>query len=1138
MYIPALTLLAALSSHAAAPATVLEHHVEVSVDSGRRLKQSVTWTVRIDDPAACAAGVLAPPGLDGAADGEAMVLEDVLIVPPTAASGDTFTLTMERRDGRGSHSGWMESAPELPVDLTTLTVSAPGWVPLTVWADPRGTPDYAISSRTRKVTMTWRDLEEGEAAQAAWSTYERWDDAGADLVADLDGKLASKPDLGRALAGDIEGIGVGGIVERVFDHVELEPGPPGSWSDARGALDVANARSGRAVDRGVLILSMLKIAGFDAVPGVFRPSTDNAFPVTVPAPSLLPHPMIVVRTKRGTVYVDPAAERTAVPARPASMLGATVWEPGTMPLALPETGIVDGHVLVSSAVSITDDGKARWSSTLTAKGAATEYLRQLLGPLDEAGREEAIRRLIVQGRPDLGRISMSTNGISKIREALTITVSGTDEAAMVTTPYGLRGEIPPVMAPGLASWLPPNLQVEEQVMVSPPSLITILASRVAPSAFQPEALVARRYDRDGARSVLTVEVQRPYRATSPSIDAMATSFLEEQATGGVELLLFNPASNTVVKALQNTPELGEADKAVLTAQLWWAGENDKKAEKTLLKAVKTVGFEPLLEGVVSFAEPNDPRPWDALLAVAEENSAWRIRVVEGMERAGLHRRAWLTSVPMQKDLDADVRLRALLLADRLQGAPPDQEDTEARGAWRDPMGMLAEAEAAAKELPDTPSQGDPRILFRQAEWALELGEMARAEALLDAVNDTGGGGPHVEALRAIAAAKSGVPKDEVTRLIGEAVEAAPTNPEVIDIAAAATAAVGATGPAKDYALTAARIANDDPILWDTAAQRALAAADLGTAVYAARRASDLEPDDKSRSKTLRSLASLLGDQQMAEVGASRSGVPLPAGFPPSLDERMRDAPPEALLGTLDVAEDDVMAEPRLLAMRAQMRIDAGHLDEGARDGMALAQGYSWKEGWALAFAATSGRQYSTVLRKQLDGAAVDQVTAQAVRMEYGLVTGSPDPQRDARRLADDPRAGALLGVVSSPRTSADGIEGWPADVPAPTGAAPKGYRTNRVLGAHPSVAAWSSADAAVAVVRVGAITGILPPPLSQLYTMQPQPLERLDNGGQVVRLDGGVMPLYAAVAFDGAEEVYGLGFSQESAKRALSDALP
>jgi hypothetical protein len=50
-------------------------------------------------------------------------------------------------------------------------------------------------------------------------------------------------------------------------------------------------------------------------------------------------------------------------------------------------------------------------------------------------------------------------------------------------------------------------------------------------------------------------------------------------------------------------------------------------------------------------------------------------------------------------------------------------------------------------------------------------------------------------------------------------------------------------------------------------------------------------------------------------------------------------------------------------------------------------------------------------------------------------------------------------------------------------------------------------------------------------------VERLDGGGQVLRLDGGVIPLYAAVAVDGQQEVFGYGFTVEGAKLALRAGL-
>jgi hypothetical protein len=89
----------------------------------------------------------------------------------------------------------------------------------------------------------------------------------------------------------------------------------------------------------------------------------------------------------------------------------------------------------------------------------------------------------------------------------------------------------------------------------------------------------------------------------------------------------------------------------------------------------------------------------------------------------------------------------------------------------------------------------------------------------------------------------------------------------------------------------------------------------------------------------------------------------------------------------------------------------------------------------------------------------------------------------------------------------------------------------------PGVVAYSHPEAARAVVRVSTVTGLVPPPVGLLYTASPQVLERLADGGQVIRLEGGVIPLYAAVTIDGAEEVYGFAFTVEGAKRALADAL-
>jgi len=1121
MLVALISLVAAL----AAPATILEHDVEVRVDYRRQLTETITVTLRVDDPAACAAGVFVPPGLDGAADGAAMVLEDVLIVPPDVQEGDTFRLQAQHRGPRGFHSGVMRSAPDLPVESARLEVSVPTSQQLSVWADPGANPTYEISRRTRTVRMTWSGSEAMPAA--AWSTYADWQGASDELSASLDGKMATKPELGRDVAADLEGLGVGGITERAFQRVQLDGGPPGTWADARSAVEVSEARSGTAAERGVLLIALLRIAGFDAQPGLFRPAGGVGFPSTVPAPALLTRPMVVVTTKRGIVYVDPAAERASVPDRPASMLGATVWAPGQLPFTLPDTGIVDGRVTVTTTVTVAGDGSAAWSSSVSSTGAATEYLRQLLAPLDDAGRGEALGRLVMQGRPGIERLQVSTSGVTRSDQPLTLTVSGFDKEALTTVGFGLRGVVAPTLAPAMAGWLPSNLAVDETVTIAPPPALTLLGSRTAPSAFQPEAMVSRLYSRNGPKANLQIDVQRPYRQSTPAQDKAARDFLATQASQGTELLLFTAASKATEKGLMASPELSDAEKVVLAAQLWWSVGNERKALKTLKKGMVSTGFDALLAGLADVAQPGDDRPWDALLELAEENPAQQVAVAVAMEEAGLYRRAWLASGPHQGASDPQVALTALLLAERLQGPPPDASDEEAAALWTQPADLLARAAELAPE--------DPRVRIRLAELALEGGETAKAQSIVDELVDSGTGGGAAIALGALASAQSGIPKDEVTSKIEEAVRKDPTNPEVIGLAARATAEVGAVEEGLAYSLTAARIGGNDPQLWEDASERALAASDLGTAVYAMEVASDLDPDNARRARRLADLARLALDKSAYETGMARAGREIAGEWPPSLDARMRDAPADALLGLLDVAEEEVAAEPRLLAMRAQLRIDAGRLDEGARDGMYLAGKFAWPEGWALAYAGTVGRQYSSALQRALDDAANNQSTAQAVRMEVGLIAGSSDPLRDARTLGDA-RANTLLSAVSDPAAAAAATEGWPEGLSDPSAAAPGGYRTNRALGSAEGVVAHSNANGQVAVVRVGTITGLLPPPLSQLYSVDPQPIERLSNGGQVVRLVGGVAPLYAAIAFDGEQEVYGLGFSAQAAKRALSDA--
>src|SRR5690606_11773138 len=148
---------------------------------------------------------------------------------------------------------------------------------------------------------------------------------------------------------------------------------------------------------------------------------------------------------------------------------------------------------------------------------------------------------------------------------------------------------------------------------------------------------------------------------------------------------------------------------------------------------------------------------------------------------------------------------------------------------------------------------------------------------------------------------------------------------------------------------------------------------------------DLAPHDPQLGEALRQVATWHQDQEAAALGAAR----VPGGGRPQwlsgLDALLTDAPPDALLAILQHHEDEVIANARWLATRAQLRLDAGLLDGAARDGVLLATRHDDPRGAGLAFAATAGRLWSSTGFDALDS-AVHLPSVRAVRMEYALIT--------------------------------------------------------------------------------------------------------------------------------------------------------
>jgi len=188
------------------------------------------------------------------------------------------------------------------------------------------------------------------------------------------------------------------------------------------------------------------------------------------------------------------------------------------------------------------------------------------------------------------------------------------------------------------------------------------------------------------------------------------------------------------------------------------------------------------------------------------------------------------------------------------------------------------------------------------------------------------------------------------------------------------------------------------------------------------------------------------------------------------------------------------------------------------------------DGVALAFAATAGRIYSTGQVAQLDRAALADPTARGLRMEYRLISGNGDALADAKALGDE-RGKSVLGAKSA------APQGWPTDLVVQKTAAPAGFKLNPALTV-PGVLAWSDPDDAIAVLRIFGAPAVLPPPLSGLYTVASRPVADLSGGGRLVRLVGGFLPTYAAIAQYEGFQVIGLGFSPEAATRALDRGRP
>lgn len=1120
-----------------APATVLRHEVVVTVDAAHRATTAVTWEVRIDDPAACAAGLIAPDGLDGATDGSATVLEDTLVIGPDTAAGTVFTLSAKHTTRHaGGQSGGFLTAPDLPVKAARLQLKVASSEPLHAWHDPTAVPDLGAAG-VRSLDLRWTDVPPEAPAQAVWSTWPDWMAAGGGIAEQVDERIGDKKALGRELTDGYSGMHAADAFERVVYTVALDPHGPSDWSEARPASEVLAERRGSVVDRGVVLLSLLRLAGQDAEPGYYRPSTARGgFPVSVPAPAMLGRPVVVVHRDGGDVYLDLANESVAIPEVPAAMIGGVLWVPGDLPAPLVTTAATDGAVNLQGSVTVTSSGAASWTVELTASGTAQQALRELLAPLDEAGRTETLGRLVRIGRPGLERFAVTATGLEKTKNHVKITLSGNDTAAFSPLGGGQMGEIPAILAPALAGWLPPNVRVRETLSITVPQMVEIIAASPAPSAQSEWALLTRDVERNGPRITAVTEAHRPYRVSSAGTEAAASAFLDAEAGRGV-LVVAHPTVGKESIAQLREAAVEPVERYVLEALLWWRQRNAPKATKNLRFALLEHGGAATAAALGRYAA-SEARMWQFLGKSAADHgtAADRLAIAQAAEQADHGALAWAMAAELGADekLEPSGRADGLMLQLRLQPTtqPAEADDPEGFARWKAPEAALAEAEALV-------GADDPRVLLHRARLQGEAGDWKGA---LDRVVRIPEAGRTAEAhaWHARALAETGAGAAALAPLAA-ALASAPHDADVVGAASAVHARLGNRREAARYALIAARLDSDDAASWAAVVPAMLAAGDLPTAGLAARRAADLDPKGPDRAATLALVSALLHDQDGWSRARTLDPKVLPAvtSWPPPLSQMVELAPPEAMLAVLQQHDALVVADPALLGIRAQMRLDAGLLDEAARDGVLLAARHGQADGTALAFAATAGRLYSTTWKRDLDEAAAASPAARALRMEVALLLGTADPTTDAAGMSGDPRAAVIARLKSDAKALAAEVPGWAPDAKDPAFKAPSGCKTNARLGAAPGVAACSDAEASTATLRMVA-SDALPAPLHQLYTPSETGAEELPGGGRLVRLEGGAVPLFLArtrVEGDAPVDVLALGFSAESAKRALQKAL-
>lgn len=1111
------------------PAIQVQKHETFITVYRSRARGSMTWTVSVLDPVR-ANGAPAPPELEGATSQGATVKFGELRVPESLAPGTVlqFKHPLELDSGPYPPSGRFATVAGLPIERAELVVKASG-TPLSVWTDPLGQAEWG-SRRFDELRVVWRDLPADASAQAVWSSSDDWLSAGQTLRQQVEQRLTTN--IGRNFTRELAGFTASSATEAVFNAIKLVPGPDVGWS-GRPATRILAEGSGTQAERGLVLISVLRAAGFEPIPGLYRPtSLEGGVPTSIAVPSMLQRPVVAVPMGDHMIWIDPGADWVQAPALPSGLSGATAWLPDDLPRQVIPQGPSDGSVTISGEVRPEPSGTATFNVVIGATGAAQEYLREQLSNLDETSRQAWFRDFATQAHSDVTRLNLTVTGVRAGDRPLSITARGQLGAQVqpITsdlTTMGARS----LLAPSLALALPPRIAIREELSIPPPGGRRLLTVARAPTTTDPSAIISQQARREGDRLVLLTEIERPERHLTASSAARAETALSTATQAGPALFYLREATPAAARRLRST-ELPAAERVTLESMILWRAGRDGPARRLLKRFVDPIGIQPLYDRMSFFDAPGDLRRELIQFASTE---AQALETVPILVELGQPAEAWAQAAKAAATQIHHVRASARLAMVELQPAsPPDpQQDPEGAERWRDPLELLQEAAASADRASSTHPELTTLVLAARGRLLLSKGQTEVAEAQLEQASASSRD-PNVAIDLARAQVANGAPLEVVYQGLRAAIERASADPTVYGRVADVLEELGAHAPAARHARTAARLAATDVESWLRASRLTLLDGDLVGALGAVHRASDLQHTHKGAATELVRLAVLARRPDLATLGLGRGGTTPGFGVDTPIMELLGELPEGEMLAVLRHHDDEVTFDPGLLSLRGQLELVSGDRDRAVRDGTLLTARHGIARGGLIAFGASAGAVWSTGSTRALDALVSRDPAARNARVETRALIGERI-DIDLRQMRDDPRGRIWQLALSDPESLAAQAEGWSPGL-APLDDAPRGYSPNPILGSSKGVAAWSSVLTGQAVVRhTGNQT--LPPPLSLLYTLDSPALRALPSEGRLYGLSGGSVPLYAAIRIDDGEHIIGLGHTAEAAARALK-AVP